>query len=402
MPVTVTCGDTPVVGNFAPGMTNTTVPADLLEKFHSAYGAGPEVIASAPGRVNLIGDHLDYNGGEVLPIAIDQRTWLAVSRSNGAQMSRAVSLQDSERGEFDISHPRRDGKWWDYVSGLGADGLLRTGQVNIAVSSEVPSGAGLSSSAALEVSAAVALAELGASDASLRDLALDAWKVETKFVGVSCGIMDQFASALAKKGNALHIWCETQETEDVPFSASVLIFDTGVPRSLRNSAFNDRQAECAEALSLLRRSIPDLPNLASVSPDQVLDSDLPGTLRLRALHVAEEMCRVKLAVEQLKTRGAVDADLLYQSHVSLRDQYQCSSPELDWFVDRAMMTDGVQGARLTGAGWGGCAIALGERDALEEARESLAREYEKIFHVVPRTWLSRAATGARVYTNESH
>jgi galactokinase len=268
--------------------------------------------------------------------------------------------------------------------------------VEIAVSSDVPAGAGLSSSAALEVSAAVALAASTGSDRSMRHLAMDAWTVETQFVGVSCGIMDQFASALATESSALHVWCDTGDTEDVPFTASVLIFDTAVPHSLRTSAFNERQSECARALSMLRQSLPDLPNLASVSPAQVMASDLPQPLMWRALHVAEEMVRVRLAVDQLRAKGTIDADLLYQSHASLRDHYECSSPELDWFVDRAMRADGVEGARLTGAGWGGCAIALGRRDALEAAGESIAREYEAVFHRAPRTWLSEAAAGARV------
>jgi galactokinase len=373
-----------------------TAPAELIEKFKAAYGCGPTQIASAPGRVNLIGDHLDYNGGEVLPIAIDRRTWVAVRQTAAVGCSRAFSLQDPERGEFDLSNPERDGKWWDYVSGLGAKGSFQAGALDIAVSSDVPSGAGLSSSAALEVSAAVALAALLHKDIDLRALALDAWQVETQFVGVSCGIMDQFASALARQQNALHIWCDTQETEDVPFTASLLIFDTGVPRSLRTSLFNERQAECAEAFALLQREIPGLENLASASPAQVRASTLPRVLKLRALHVAEEMERVQLSVQQLREKGTINGDILYASHASLRDQYECSSPELDWFVERAMREPGIGGARLTGAGWGGCAIALGERSALEAAAAHIAEDYESTFHREPRTWLSEAASGARV------
>lgn len=371
-------------------------PRELVDRFQAEYGHAPNQIASAPGRVNLIGDHLDYNGGEVLPIAIDRRTWVAARRTNGRGCSQALSLQDPERGKFDLSDPKRDGKWWDYVSGLGRKGQWQLGAVEIAVSSDVPAGAGLSSSAALEVSAAVALAALGQHDLDLRALALDAWKVETQFVGVSCGIMDQFASALAEERNALHIWCDTQETENVPFTASVLIFDTAVPRSLRTSLFNERQAECAEALVLLQREIPGLANLASASAAQVRASSLPPVLARRALHVAEEMERVRLSVDQLREKGTIDADILYASHASLRDQYECSSPELDWFVERAMREPGIEGARLTGAGWGGCAIALGQRRALEAAASRIARDYEAAFNREPRTWLSQAASGARL------
>ena len=208
--------------------------------------------------------------------------------------------------------------------------------------------------------------------------------------------MDQFSSALSREGHALHIWCDTTETEHVPFSGAVLIFDTAVPRSLRNSDFNRRRAECTEALALLRLDHPELENLAHATLEQVEAARLPITIGMRATHVVTEMQRVRSAVAGLRANGVIDASLLYESHASLRDRYECSSPELDWFVDRAMRAEGVEGARLTGAGWGGCAIAFGSRAALTAAGDAIAPEYEQEFHHTPRVWLTEAAAGATV------
>lgn len=374
------------------------VPPRLVSTlFQSTFGGEPTVVASAPGRVNLIGEHTDYNGGEVLPIAIDRRTWLAM-RPALHDWSVAVSSTEKDAGEFSSPRPVRAGKWWDYVSGLGHSwkGLP---PVELAVVSDVPSGAGLSSSAALEVAAAFAFNKMTGSSKPARELALEAWRVETGFVGVDCGIMDQFASALCCENNALHVWCDTGETEQVPFTASVLIFDTVAPRSLRSSEFNTRRSECAEALLLLRKANPSLPNLASATELELLDANLPQTLEMRARHVIDETRRVRTAVAQLRGNGTINGDLLYESHASLRDLYQCSSPELDWFVDRAARAEGVEGARLTGAGWGGCAIAIGSHDALSAAAAEIAGEYESAFGRRPRVWLTEAMDGARV---ESH
>ncbi|MDQ6830537.1 MAG: galactokinase [Gemmatimonadota bacterium] len=358
-------------------------------------------MASAPGRVNLIGEHTDYNGGEVLPIAIARRTYVAASITTGE--SRAVSSNEAARGSFDAVRPERTGEWWDYASGvsqaLNARGVA-VSAVNIAVASDVPAGAGLSSSAALEVATALALVTLthqrGSHALGHRDIALLAQRAETEFVGVASGIMDQFASSLGCAGEALHVWCDTGETEQVPMSQTILIFDTAVPRSLRGSAFNQRRAECDEALALLRVADPGLRHLAHATPEQVRAAMLPEPLDRRALHVAEETQRVREMVRVLEATKRLSGELMLASHNSLRDLYECSSPELDWFVDRVMSLPGIEGARLTGAGWGGCAIAAGDALALERAESTLAPEYEKLFGRAPRSWITRASDGARV------
>jgi galactokinase len=266
----------------------------------------------------------------------------------------------------------------------------------VAVWSDVPTGAGLSSSAALEVAGGLALARASGTDVELRQLALWAQRAESEFVGVACGIMDQFASALARQGEALHLFCDTGETEHVPVRETVLIFDTAVPRSLRDSAFNARRAECERALALLRRDFPHLRTLAEASPEQVRASGLPEPLDRRALHVAQETRRVRQMVTALRRGDALPGELLLASQESLRTNYECSSAELDWFVERATRLAGVRGARLTGAGWGGCAIAVGDGDVMAAEAPAIATDYRRVFGREARWWLSQPARGACV------
>jgi len=366
--------------------------------FRTTFGDDPDLIASSAGRVNLIGEHLDYNGGQVLPMAIERRTQVAIRHArNGSSV--AASASHRAVGRFDVEHPVRAGHWWDYVAGVVV-ALAREGvhvpQFEAAVWSDVPSGAGLSSSAALEVATGTALNALAGASLPLKTIARAGWRAENEFVGVPCGIMDQFASALGQSGHALHIWCDTEATEQVPFTESVLIFDTATKRSLRTSDFQRRRDECEDAFRRLRQIYPDLRNLASATPEQVRDAHLPEPLDRRALHVTEENVRVQQVVAALEAGEPIPGDLLYASHRSLRDLFQCSTPELDWFVDEASRVPGIVGARLTGAGWGGCAIAVGARDALERAAAELPEKYERAFGRQPRTWITRAAAGAHV------
>ncbi len=371
--------------------------AAVRQIFADAFGGDPAVVASAPGRVNLIGEHTDYNGGEVLPIAIDRRTVVAL-RPNGTGEWRAASTTEGTRGRFERPF-ERVGAWWDYVAGVAwaLDGAgLETPACDVAVWSDVPAGAGLSSSAALEVAVSVAATALLGRERPLDELALLSQKAETQFVGVQSGIMDQFASALGRTGEALHVWCDTARFEQLPMTDAVLIVDTAVPRSLRGSAFNTRRAECDQALAALRELQPDLPHLAAATPELLDRARLPEPVAGRARHVVGEIARVHTVVAALRSGAHPPGDALVASHASLRDLYECSSPELDWVVEHAMGQPGVRGARLTGAGWGGCAIAVGDEQALADAAPHLARDFEARFGHAPRTWLTRAAAGARV------
>ena len=367
--------------------------------FRQTFGKDPDAIASAPGRVNLIGEHTDYNGGQVLPLAIDRRTFVAMRAANGSTVSRVVTQNENKPVEFDVRHIAKTGRWSDYVTGVCsafASGGAQLPQIEAVVTSNVPSGSGLSSSAALELATSVALKALVDDNHTLKDLALLSWRVENQFVGVACGVMDQFASALCEEGAALHLWCDTLEIEHVPVTEALLIFDTVAPRSLRSSQFNQRRSECESALGELRRSNPSLANLAAATPDDVREARLSPILEKRALHVTEETRRVEQVVSALRESGKVVGEILYDSHESLRVKYECSTPELDWFVGKAQSTPGVRGARLTGAGWGGCAIAVGDYAALQDATESLCAEYQSAFGRAPKTWLTRAAQGARL------
>ena len=375
--------------------------ADVASLFAGAFGTEPTVVASAPGRVNLIGEHTDYNGGEVLPIAIAHRTWVAARRvdTETETESAAVSESHATVGHWTSTAPERSGEWWDYVSGVTSRFIARgvyPFPIQIAVVSDVPAGAGLSSSAALEVATAIAFSALSRSTLAARDVALVAHEAETQFVGVGCGIMDQSASALTRAGFALHLNCDTGAHDDVPMHETVLIFDTATKRSLRDSAYNTRRAECEEALAFLKQRNPRIRNLAEPTPDEIRAAGLPTVLENRALHVSQETRRVRVLVGSLRSGGRIRGDLLYESHRSLQSLYDCSSPELDWFVEQAAADPHIAGARLTGAGWGGCAIAVGPRDALEQFARSVAGPYSDRFGLTPRSWITDASPGARL------
>jgi galactokinase len=349
--------------------------------------------------VNLIGEHTDYNGGEVLPIAIEHRTWVAARRGDDAAESRAISESAGAIARWNWHAPERSGDWIDYLSGV-ATRLIARGvspfPIDVAVVSDVPEGAGLSSSAALEVATTIAMNAIARSTLAAHDVAAIAHEAETQFVGVSCGIMDQYASALTRDGFALHLDCQTGAHEDVPMHESVMIFDTATKRSLRQSEYNTRRAECDEALELLKQADASLRFLAQATPDEIRAARLPTILENRALHVSQETRRVRVLVGALRHSGTIRGDLLFESHRSLQSLFDCSSPELDWFVEQATTAPGVVGARLTGAGWGGCAIAVGGRAALESFAGSIAGRYAERFGIDSRSWITRASPGARL------
>ena len=373
--------------------------AQAADLFTATYGYTPQVVASAPGRVNLIGEHTDYSGGEVLPIAISRRTWVAMAPGQGAS-SRAASATMSKHGQFALRATAPSGHWWDYVHGTLRE-LVALGvplsAVDVAVVSDVPTAAGLSSSAALEVATALAgvVCARGRLLETWDHLALAAHRAETDFVGVGCGTMDQTASAYASEGHALRIWCDTGRRAQVPFERSVLVIDTVTPRSLRASAYNERKASCERALLAVQRVDPGITHLAHASLDQLAAATLGDEDRRRARHVIAETARVGAMVEALEGDGPLGA-LLSASHASLRDDFACSTPELDWVVDFATKQPHIDGARMTGAGWGGCAIALGTADALRALAESIGPAFTATWGRAPRTWLTRAEEGGDV------
>jgi galactokinase len=326
-----------------------------LTGFAKLYGEPPAGTWSAPGRVNLIGEHTDYNDGFVLPIAIDRRASVAV-RLRTDRIVRCASVQRAGVVEHDLGDlaPGSVDDWPAYVLGvawaLAQDGVRLPG-FDLLLDSDVPVGAGLSSSAAVETATALALTELVGHELDRRELALLCHRGETGFVGAPVGVMDQMVSACAVAGSALLLDCRNLEITHVPFDLAalgcvLLVIDTRAPHRNTDGAYADRRASCEKAAAHL-----GLPALRDASPDQVADDP-------RARHVVSECARVLAAAAAL-SRGAVEelGALMLASHRSLRDDFEVSCTELDLAVDAAMRV-GARGARLTGAGFGGAAIAL--------------------------------------------
>lgn len=371
---------------------------DARRYFEQSFGGEPTLVVSAAGRVNLIGEHVDYNGGEALPIAIQRRTAVAIRLRDGASVTRINSGGTGGVLTLDHTQLRRRSKWTDYPSGV-LDQLIGAGVdipgLEVAVASDIPSGSGLSSSAALEVSFGFAVRSLLGLDTDPVALALLCQRAEREFAGVPCGAMDQLSAACGVEGHALHIGFAPVMVRPVPFTETVLVVDTAVPRSLRASAYADRVRECANALAAIRIVAPDVTELAQATMEQLDRAEMPDVERRRARHVIAECARVRQAVQVLATGAPFPGDLALASQASLRDDYECSSPELDWLVQYAMRSPGVRGARLTGAGWGGCAVVFGDEGALESLSRTLPEPYAAATGHRPRSWLVTADAGAR-------
>ena len=333
--------------------------------FERTYGAAPEGVVSAPGRVNLIGDHTDYTGGFVLPAALTLETALAYRRLEGGV--RASSEASEETVAFAPGDEGVEG-WGSYLAGtawaLRGAGCNVSG-LELSVASDVPTGAGLSSSAALEVATARAWREVDALALDDVELAELCKRAENDYVGVPSGIMDQFASSVPRPGEAILLDCRSLDYRvlAVPETWCFVVVDSNAPRTLAGSAYAERVAECREIASIL-----GLSSLRELEPEGF--RDLYGNLLKRARHVYHENRRVEEAAEVLKEGGAVAfGSLMTQSHVSLRDDYEVSSPALDRLVEASLVFEACYGARLTGAGFGGCVVALvdaGDEDAFRE------------------------------------
>jgi galactokinase len=315
------------------------------------FGGSPDLVASAPGRINLIGEHTDYNGGFVLPCAIDRRIAVAMSTGEGSLYS----------ADFDETREAggRDGSWADYPRGvawaMGEEGH-ETGSFRAAFAGDVPLGSGLSSSAAIEAATALALDALLGLGIGRKDLAVLCQRAENDYVGVASGIMDQYASLLCEEGAALLVDCRSLEAKSVPLDLAaaglaLVVCDTRVERGLADTGYNDRRSTCESAASTL--GIEELRDATEVDLQRLSGEELK-----RARHVVSENVRVLEAVEALNNKDFGHfGRLMYASHASLRDDYEVSSPELDTAVAAAVEA-GAVGARMTGAGFGGSAIAL--------------------------------------------
>jgi galactokinase len=371
--------------------------ASLARNFEELFGRKPEVISEAPGRVNLIGEHIDYSEGFVLPFAIADRTHAAIAlRPDG--LVRIASHQRKEKiFSIDIHDvkPGSKGDWEKYVLGV-IWSLGITAGVDILVDGSVPSGAGLSSSAALECSVAVGLNELFTLNKSLEDLARATQKAENDYVGVPCGIMDQSVSLMGKTGAALLLDCRDLTTESVPFNVAdagleLLIIDTQAHHALVDGGYAERRASCESVAAKL--NIPSMRHLTidvlEASREKITDTEF-----IRARHAVTEIARVLDAVTALRASDFVTlGKLINQSHNSLRDDYAVSCPELDVAV-AASLEAGAMGSRMVGGGFGGSAIALIKAEDISKVRDAVTKAFESHGFKRPRFFTSLPSAGA--------
>lgn len=380
-----------------------------IQAFQKRFSKAPRSVVRAPGRVNLLGEHVDYNDGFVLPAAIDRETYLAFSPSTD-ERTTLVAADFGESAQFTAqSVPGKtqpDGsllpEWALYPAGMvwsldQAD--LSTPAMQAVFASDIPRGSGLSSSASIEMAFGVAWSTLGRWSIPAMQLALLGQKAENSYVGVNCGIMDQFASACGQAGRLMLLDCRSLEYRPLPLpeGTSIVVADTTVRRKLTSGGYNDRRAACEEAVRLLAAQLPGIRALRDVSVEQFnrLSSTLPETVAKRARHVVEEIERTRQAIpllEQGRTREF--GQLMNECHVSLRDLYEISTPELDTMVQIAQSLPGCLGARLTGGGFGGCTVNLVLSGQAEAFTAALGPEYERRTGLHPEIYICQTSRGA--------
>jgi galactokinase len=366
----------------------------LKQRFVELYGGSEADIRvfHAPGRVNLIGEHTDYNGGYVFPAALTFGTTMLLRKRSDEQVSLASTNFELRKqiSITELSYDKAD-DWMNYPKGviyhLQQKGYS-VGGYDILYHGEIPNGSGLSSSASIEVVTAYGLLTAEGRDVSAAEeriqIALLSQQVENKFVGVNSGIMDQFAVAMGKKDHAIQLMCDTLEYEHVPFrsgSYKLVIGNTNKRRGLVDSKYNERRSECDQAVAELQAAFPGLTLLGQLTLEQFeaeADRISSETVRKRARHVVEEIDRVKRAVEVLKQDNLeAFGKLMIASHDSLRDLYEVTGPELDAMVEEALCIPGTLGSRMTGAGFGGCTVSLVHEDSVEQFKRQVGERYKE-------------------------
>ncbi|WP_274649427.1 galactokinase [Paenibacillus humicola] len=362
----------------------------LTEQFLTLYGESPEAISAfhAPGRVNLIGEHTDYNGGYVFPAALTFGTTLLIRRRSDNLLGLSSTNFPGEHKHLPISpivYDEKDG-WMNYPKGI-VNELQQRGRTfetgfDLLFHGEIPNASGLSSSASIEVVTAFALLSMGGYPTDTVEIALLAQKSENEFNGVQCGIMDQFAVANGRKDHAILLMCDTLEYKLVPFASGsfkLVIGNTNKRRGLVDSKYNERRSECERAVRDLQAVFPELTLLGQLTVEQFNEHAhliTDETVRKRARHVVEEIDRVLQSMKVLEAGDLASfGKLMNGSHDSLRDLYEVTGAELDAMVDAARKVPGVLGSRMTGAGFGGCTVSLVHEDSIERFKEEVGRSY---------------------------
>lgn len=371
--------------------------AKVTQAFRERFGTEPEAVVQAPGRVNLIGEHTDYNDGFVLPLALGRGTYLALRRRDDTQVV-AVSREKGE-ATFDLADLKRGDGWAEYLKGvawaLQEDGLTLSGWEGV-LTSDVPAGAGLSSSAALELATMQAFSVVSGFPWEPKRMAKLAQRAENEWVGAMTGIMDQLISACGEAGSALLIDCRSLETTSVPVPAgtAVVVMDTATRHRHVDSGYNDRRRECEEAAAFF-----GVPALRDVSEAQFLarEAELLEPIRRRARHIITENDRTEAAAKAMQEGDAEKlGQLMNESHISMRGDFEISSPELDAVVALAQTEAACYGARMTGGGFAGCAVALVREATLQTFTEQVAAAYKKATGLTPALYVCHGAAGAAV------
>ena len=387
---------------------NIMTTSELRRAFKDAYGKDAEHVYFSPGRVNLIGEHTDYNGGYVFPCALSFGTYMLIA-ANGEDCLKFRSLNMPEVTEIPLNlltTPLPSRHWVNYPLGCIAQFVKRGHAVregyDILIWGNVPAGAGLSSSAALEVVTAYAFNELLDTGFNRTELARIGQLSEQEFAGVRCGIMDQFASAQGKKDHAIYLNCDTLDFELVPVRLNgikVVISNTHSPHKLDSGAYNDRVSQCQTALSELRSVRPELKNLAELTVEdfEKIGSAITDAVAYRrARHVVSEVARTKEAVSALRA-GDIErfGKLMCESHISLRDDYEVTGLHLDTLAEEAWKIEGVIGSRMTGGGFGGCTVSLVRDEAIETFKQQVGQAYEQKTGIRPDFYVAQISDGAR-------
>lgn len=379
----------------------------LIKEFTDIFEVPGEALFFSPGRVNLIGEHTDYNGGMVFPCAITFGTYAVVSKRTDSCM-RLFSNNFKEKGIIDVAlqtlHYDKKDDWANYVKGvlyfLQQEGFEIPCGLNILIEGNIPNGAGLSSSASLEVLTGTILKETFQLPISKLDIIKLSQKAENQFVGMNCGIMDQFIIGMGKKDHAIALDTGTLEYTYAPVQlkqASIVIMNTNKQRGLTDSKYNERRAECEHALSQLQTvvKIKNLCDLKETEFEKVQHIITSPVERKRARHAVLENIRVKKAIAALEKNDIEEfGALMNASHISLRDDYEVTGIELDTLVESAWNQSGTIGARMTGAGFGGCAIAIVRNDDIEDFTAAVRREYTQAIGYEPNFYIASIGDGA--------
>jgi len=385
--------------------TGENVKKELTKVFQLEFGRRPDIITSAPGRINLAGEHTDYNEGFVLPVAIDRRTYTAVAK-RGGKICIAFSKELGKKTSFEILSGRFEHSnfWVNYIKGACVllNDMKPIEGTNFAIGSTVPRGSGLGSSTAYVISIIEAISRVYDIHLNDIDVPLMAQRIENEFVGVESGIIDPFIAKFAKAGNALLVDTRSLEYQYVPLlqDCSILVCVTGTKRALATTEYNKRRQQCRQALSSLSEKLDKkITALRDVTLDELkgVEHNIDHVLYLRALHVVSENERVVKTASALRSGlKSLVGKLMLESHMSLRTNYEVSSPELDAFVEISEQLEGVHGARLTGAGFGGSAICLVDSDKGTELAEEIASRYKRRGFEDGHVFIAKSESGSRI------